>query len=45
MIKTLLKTVKKNKNIYAFLFCFSVNSNAQTVEEIDDSIFEMPGTE
>jgi len=48
MIKTLIETVKKNKNIYAFLFCFcilpSVNSNAQTVEEIIASHFKATGS-
>ena len=49
MMKTLIERVKKNKNIYAFLFCFcilpSVNSNAQTVEEIIASYFNATGSE
>ncbi|RKY92142.1 MAG: hypothetical protein DRQ01_06695 [Ignavibacteriae bacterium] len=49
MIKTLIELVKKNKNIYAFLFCFcilsSVNLNAQTVEEIIASHFKATGSE
>lgn len=49
MIKTSTELIKKNKNIYAFLFCFcilpSVNSNAQTVEEIIASHFKATGSE
>jgi len=49
MIKTLIELVTKNKNIYAFLFCFcilpSVNSNAQTVEEIIANHFKATGSE
>ena len=48
MIKTLIELVKKNKNIYAFLFCFcilpSVNSNAQSVEEIIANHFKATGS-
>ena len=49
MIKTLIELVKKNKNIYAFLFCFcifsSVNLNAQSVEEIIARHFKATGSE
>lgn len=49
MIKTLIETVKKNKNFYAFLFCFCIlpliNSNAQTVGEILASHFKATGSE
>jgi len=48
-MKTFMKSVKKNKNIYALLFCFciltSANSNAQTVEEIIANHFKATGSE